>query len=235
VGYPALAAAGFVVLSVWSQIFAIPAAILILVAAYFAYARYLFAPNGGKVQDAIWATLLNRLEWDGQGRALDIGCGNGALSIGLAKKYPTALVTGVDYWGKEWGYAKALCERNAVAEGVGNRLTFQKASASSLPFPEESFDLVVSNLTFHEVKDAPDKRLLIKEALRVLRKGGAFAFQDLFLMKRAYGDMDSLLVAIRSWDATKAEFVDTHNAPFIPWALKLPFMVGTMGLITGTK
>jgi SAM-dependent methyltransferase len=232
---PALVGLGFITLSVWSIVFAIPAAVLILVAAYFAYARYLFAPHGGRVQDLIWTNLLDHLEWDGRGQALDIGCGNGALAIRLARKYTAAKVAGIDHWGKQWEYSKALCERNATIEGVGERLTFQQASASSLPFPDESFDLVVSNLTFHEVKDAADKRLLIKEALRVLRSGGVFAFQDLFLSKRVYGDVGALLVAIRSWGAEKVEFVDTHNAPFIPWALKLPFMVGTMGLVVGAK
>jgi len=232
---PALVGLGLIALSVWSIVFAIPAAVLILVAAYFAYARYLFASQGGNVQGLIWANLLDHLEWDGRGQALDIGCGNGALAVRLAKKYPAAKVAGIDHWGKQWEYTKALCERNASIEGVEERLTFQQASATSLPFPDESFDLVMSNLTFHEVKDAPDKRLLIKEALRVLRSGGVFAFQDLFLSKRVYGEVDALLVAIRSWGAEKAEFVDTHDAPFIPWALKLPFMVGTMGLIVGAK
>jgi SAM-dependent methyltransferase len=233
--FPALVGVVLVVLSIWSLLLAIPGAIFILVAAYFFYARRLFSCHGRNVQGAIWAILLDRLEWDGDGRALDIGCGSGALSVGLAKKYPAAVVTGVDHWGERWDYSKALCERNASIEGVGERVTFQQSSASSLPFEDGSFDLVVSNLTFHEVKDAPDKSLLIKEALRVLRTGGIFAFQDLFLLKRVYGDVDALLVIIRGWGATRAEFVDTHNAPAIPWALKLPFMVGTLSLITGAK
>jgi SAM-dependent methyltransferase len=232
---PVLAGGGFIALSIWSHVLVIVAAILLLIAAYFAYARYLFAPQGGNVQGAVWTTLLDHLEWDGRGRALDVGCGSGALSIRLAIRYPAAVVTGIDHWGKQWEYSKALCERNAVIESVGERLTFRQASASSLPFPDESFDVVVSNLTFHEVKDTPDKRLLVKEALRVLRTGGIFAFQDLFLMKRIYGDIDGLLMIIRSWGVAKVKFVDTHDAPFIPWALKLPFMVGTMGVIEGMK
>jgi SAM-dependent methyltransferase len=233
--FPALAGVALVALSIWFPLLTIPAAIFIIVAAYFAYARHLFASHGGNVQGAIWTMLLDRQEWDGNGRALDIGCGSGALTVRLARKYPAAMVTGVDHWDERWEYSKALCERNASLEGVGERITFRQASASSLPFEDGSFDLVVSNLTFHEVKDASDKRLLIKEALRVLRSGGTFAFQDLFLLKRLYGDVDTLLVTIRGWGATRVEFVDTHNAPEIPWVLKLPFMVGTLGLIAGTK
>jgi ubiquinone/menaquinone biosynthesis C-methylase UbiE len=187
------------------------------------------------MQERIWASLLSHIEWDGRGRALDIGCGSGALSIKLAHRYPECAVTGIDQWGGHWEYSMSLCERNAAIEGVGSRLTFQQATASSLPFPDNSFEVVVSNLTFHEVRETADKRLLIREALRVLKKDGSFAFQDLFLMKHVYGDMDDLLESIRGWGATRVVFTETHNAPYIPRALKLPFMVGTMGLIAGNK
>jgi len=232
---PALAGLVFAVLATWVLLFVILAVILIAIAGYFAYARYLFAPRGGDVQAAVWNTVLEHLDWNGQGKALDVGCGNGALSIKLAKKYAEAKVTGIDQWGKQWEYSKATCERNADIEGVGNRTTFQQASAASLPFTDESFDAVVSNLTFHEVKDVADKRLLVQEALRVLKKDGVFAFQDLFLIKRAFGGMTDLVVTIRRSGVGSAEFVDTSKAPYIPTALKLPFMIGTIGLIKGKK
>ena len=128
-----------------------------------------------------------------------------------------------------------MCERNAKIRGVSDRVTFQKASASSLPFSDEYFDVVVSNLVFHEVGDAPDKREVIREALRVVKKGGMFAFQDLFLMKRIYGDIENLIEDIRSWGLRRVEFVQTGEASFIPTALKLPVMTGTMGIIAGEK
>jgi len=114
-------------------------------------------------------------------------------------------------------------------------IAFQKASASALPFDEEFFDAAVSNLTFHEVSDAKEKRDVIKEALRVVKKGGSFAFQDLFLWKRIYGEVDGLREKIRSWGIERVEFVDTSDSEFIPRALKLPFMVGTIGILYGRK
>jgi ubiquinone/menaquinone biosynthesis C-methylase UbiE len=114
-------------------------------------------------------------------------------------------------------------------------VTFQKASASSLPFPDEQFDAVVSNLVFHEVKDTSDKLGLIKEALRVLKKGGKFALQDLFYLERMFGKPEVLLRTIRSWGIRDVELIETSNSSFIPTALKLPFMVGTLGLIKGEK
>lgn len=210
-------------------------AFFLLVSAYFAYARREFSSQGGNVQDQIWDLLLAHLSWDGKGRVLDIGCGNGALAVKLARKYPEALVVGIDSWGKNWEYSKDRCERNAMIEGVGERLSFRKAGASALPFSDGEFDAVVSNLAFHEVKDAKDKRQLIREALRVAKKGGAFAFQDLFSDKRTYGAADDLVRTVQSWGTEKAEFIPTRDADFIPAMLKLPFMVGTIGIIAGRR
>nr|WP_231551485.1 class I SAM-dependent methyltransferase [Methanobacterium sp. SMA-27] len=114
-------------------------------------------------------------------------------------------------------------------------MTFQKATASDLPFENNYFDAAVSNLVFHEVQDTKDKRDVIKEALRVVKKGGTFAFQDLFHEKRIYGDIEDLLETIRNWGVESVEFSSTKDSKFIPKALKLPFMVGTIGIIYGKK
>jgi SAM-dependent methyltransferase len=102
-------------------ILVIPSLLCFAVAAYFAYARHLFSPKGKDVQSQIWDGIVSNLDWNGQGKALDIGCGNGALTIKVAKKYPAAIVTGIDYWGAKWGYSKSACEANAKAEGVEDK------------------------------------------------------------------------------------------------------------------
>jgi precorrin-6B methylase 2 len=53
------------------------------------------------VQEKIWELVLSNLEWNGQGQALDIGCGNASLTIKLAHKYLRAQIVGIDYWGKK--------------------------------------------------------------------------------------------------------------------------------------
>lgn len=228
---------GFVFLGlgflVW--VLAVPSVLFFLVAAYFVYARYQFSLQGGNVQDRVWSLVLESLDWNGEGKALDIGCGNGALSIKLAKKHPKAQVTAIDYWGKRWEYSKSMCERNAELEDVNERMTFQKASAVALPFDDGYFDAAVSNFVFHEVSDAKDKREVIREALRVVKKGGKFSFQDEFLVKQFYGDPKDLVETIKSWGINQVEFVKTRDADFIPQALKLPFMLGSIGIIKGEK
>jgi hypothetical protein len=107
--------------------------------------------------------------------------------------------------------------RNACANGFENK-------------PRPAFRPTIMHMT-----PSPDQRLLIKEALRVVRKGGPFGFQDLFLWKRVYGEADDLLQTIRSWGIDKVELVDTSRSPFITRALKLPFMVGTIPILHGRK
>ena len=232
---PTAIAVVFAALSFLSLFFLIPAAVFLLIASYFALARYLFSPRGRNVQKTIHSFVLDRLHWNGEGRALDIGCGSAALAIGVAKKFPCSRVVGTDYWGGNWQYSRKVCEDNARAEGVGERVTFQKASASALPFPDGDFDAVVSNLVFHEVKDTKDKMSLVKEALRVLKKGGKFALQDLFYIERMYGKPDDIIKTIKGWGVERVEFWVTKDSAIIPLALKLPFMVGTLGLIVGEK
>jgi SAM-dependent methyltransferase len=222
-------------LSCLFPVLVILAIVFLFICLYFIYAWYLFAPQGGNVQNQIHDLLSAQLQWNGEGQALDIGCGNAALTIKLAHKYPHARFIGIDYWGNKWEFSKHICEKNARFERVQDRVTFQKTSASALPFPDGSFDVVVSNLVFHEVRDAKDKKKVLHEALRVVKNGGTFAFQDLFLMKRLFGDIDDLLQTIRSWGINQVEFIPTRDATFIPRALKLPFMVGTMGIISGKK
>lgn len=114
-------------------------------------------------------------------------------------------------------------------------MTFQKGTALSLPFEDGHFDAVVSNFVFHEEGGVSDKREVIREALRVLKKGGKFAFQDDFLIRKIYGDPDALIATIKSWGTARVEFVETRNSLFIPRLLKVPFILRTMGMIRGEK
>ncbi len=211
------------------------AAFFIACVVYFRHARRLFSPEGGDIQNKVLDLLVSHIDWDGKGKALDIGCGSGALAVKIAKRFPQAHITGLDFWGADWNYAKAQCETNTALESVETQTDFVQGSATALPFADGTFDLTVSNMTFHEVKDAKNKIDLIKEALRVLKPGGAFVFQDLFLLKAYYGAPDELVAAVKAMGAKEVQFENTSNAPFIPTALKLPFMLGAAGVLRGRK
>jgi SAM-dependent methyltransferase len=225
----------FLGLSFLSLFFLVGTFVFLVPTTYFIYAYFQFSPRGGNLQAKIMDLIFNQLVWDGDGKLLDIGCGNGALAIEAAKKYPKAQIVGIDYWGGQLEYSQESCEKNAQLANVAERTSFQKASAAKLPFEDESFDVAVSNVVFHNVQDVKDKRALIQEALRVLKKDGLFVFQDLFLWKRIYGEPQDLLATIKGWGVQDIKLLDTSEQAFIPSAMKLPFMVGQIGIIYGKK
>ncbi len=211
----------------------VPAAAFLVAAACLAYVRHAFGAGG--VQAKVYELLLGQLDWDGRGQALDVGCGNAGLTVRLAQRFPAARVTGIDRWGAFWEFSKEVCETNARVDGVGSRVSFQQASAVALPFEDGTFDAAVSNLVFHEVRDAKDKRALVREALRVVKPGGAFAFQDLFFDRGLYGDPTAFVETIQSWGTTSVTLTRTGDASFIPLLLRLPSAMGTMGIIAGRR
>lgn len=215
--------------------FWIPAFIFLIISAYFICARMIFSPRFGNLQEKIQELVITHLDWDGKGKVLDIGCGNAPLTIKLAQQYSQAEIIGMDYWGKNWDYSMQVCTANATIAGVEKQISFKQGSASKLPFEDARFDLVVSNLVFHEVQDVKDKRASIQEAFRVLKPGGVFVFQDLFLLTPYYGTPEALLNTIRQWGLSKVEFIRTCDEAFIPSWVKLPFMIGTLAILRGIK
>jgi len=200
---------------------------------YMAYAYWLLGKNDGGLQKQICNTLLDRLDWDGKGKALDIGTGSGRIAISLAKRYPSANIVGMDYWSNPWTYSKSVCDRNAEFESVADRVVFEKASAVSLPYEDGEFDLVVSNFVFHSVR-VVNKRALIKEALRVVKQGGVYAFQDLF-NKQFYGDIGLFYEELKTWGLKEVKLVDTSDFVHIPVALRVNHMLGNSRILYGIK
>src|SRR3954447_13319034 len=90
-------------------------------------------------------------------RVLEIGCGEGDGALFLAREFPTARVRGLD--SSEEAIRAAVSRIGLDPEG---RVAFKRGSPSSLPYPEDFFDLVVQSRG----------RLRPKELRRVLRPGG---------------------------------------------------------------
>ncbi|MBI4543954.1 MAG: class I SAM-dependent methyltransferase [Gemmatimonadetes bacterium] len=104
-------------------------------------------------------------------RVLDLGCGTATLTLMVARAYPGALVAGVD----ADPAALALARSKAAQAGLGLQLT--QAFASSLPYPDGSFDRVLSSLLFHHLT-AEEKRRSLEEVWRVLKPGGEIHIAD---------------------------------------------------------
>ena len=109
---------------------------------------------------------------------LDLGCGNGTAAIWLAGE-SGGRVTGIDLSGVR--VANALEKRDGLSPAFRERLAFEKASATDLPFETGAFTHVWSQAVIYHV---PDKRAVLKEAYRVLADGGTMVFDDLLRPKR---------------------------------------------------
>ena len=91
-------------------------------------------------------------------RVLDLGCGNGTTAIWLSHDRKCH-VTGVDLSGVR--VANAEKARAKQSPGTRDRLAFEKASATDLPFPDGTFTHLWSQAVIYHV---PDKRAVLKEA-----------------------------------------------------------------------
>ena len=180
----------------------IAAGILLALLLWCAWIRRQYAFGGGGMMERTHLVILSHLDFDGQGQLLEVGCGSGPLSIRAALTWPSAQVVGIDYWGVDFGYNQAMCEKNAASEGVAARCRFQHGNANKLDFPDESFDAVVSNYVYHNIMGS-DKRTLLLETLRVLKKGGVFALND-EMKPRMYGDMETFAQELRDMEIGRA-------------------------------
>jgi len=140
----------------------------------------LYASKRGKF--VVWAELLNQLNLSGDEWVLDLGCGRGAILLLAAERLSVGRAVGVDLWrkGDQSGNAAEVTIRNAVAEGVADRVELHTANMTDLPFEDESFDVIVSNVAVHNIKDRIGREKAIEEAVRVLRPGGRLMIADIF-------------------------------------------------------
>ena len=146
-------------------------------------------------------------------KGLDVGCGSAALTIAVAKRNPSALITGIDRWGKEYAsFNKNLCESNAKAEGVSNTF-FMQGDAVKLPFEDETFDAVTSNYVYHNIP-GKDRQEILLETLRTLKKGGTFAIHDI-MSKYKYGDMNEFVKKLKDMGYEDVRLIDTTNGMFM--------------------
>ncbi|UFS68623.1 malonyl-ACP O-methyltransferase BioC [Geomonas sp. RF6] len=138
------------------------------------------------VQRAVVDQLLERLERTGvrPRRLLDVGAGTGRLLAALHLAYPEAAASGVDL-------APGMCE-SAAASLRGTGIEVLNADAEHLPFPADSFDLVLSTSTFQWLTTLDNA---FAEAYRVLQPGGLFCFalfgeDTLFELRESYDRAD---------------------------------------------
>jgi len=112
---------------------------------------------------------FNRININPEGTMLDLGCGEGRHIFGLMEKFPDLKCIGLD---PHIESLEKAFEGLKFLESISNSKTnFLSGSAYSLPFSDDSFDLVVCSEVLEHLHDYKDA---IKEINRVLKPGGQF-------------------------------------------------------------
>ena len=115
----------------------------------------------GTTLQIVGETLCESLDLRSGTRVLDVAAGNGNATLAAARRWCDVVST--DYVGSllDAGRARALAE--------GHTVNFQEADAEALPFPEASFDTVLS---IFGVMFTPNQEQAASELIRVCKPGG---------------------------------------------------------------
>ncbi len=100
------------------------------------------------------------------GRMLEVPVGTGVLSMPVYERLPDADITCLDYSPDMMERARRQAEKRSL-----ENVSFMQGDAGKLPFPDGSFDLVLSLNGFHAF---PDKEAAYREVFRALKPGGIF-------------------------------------------------------------
>jgi len=106
-----------------------------------------------------------------KGRGIDVGTGPGVFPIFISKAIP-----GIRFKGLDLSRVMVdLARKNAIEEGINDRVEFEVGSAYDLPAEDHSLDLVLCINTLHHLDRPVD---FFNEVARSLKEGGAFVIVD---------------------------------------------------------
>ena len=101
---------------------------------------------------------------------LDVGCGPGSITLGLAEAVAPGNVVGIDVSAERVDEARALADERGIAN-----VTFEVGDAVALGFEEASFDAAFEHSVFMHVVNPGQAA---REVFRVLKPGGVFGASD---------------------------------------------------------
>lgn len=105
-------------------------------------------------------------------KILEVGCGDGDwLAIFVELGADVAALAGIDLDANRISVARARLEKADLRTG----------DATSLPWPEGSFDIVAQSTVFSSILDETMRKQVAGEMLRVLKPGGAVVWYDFFV------------------------------------------------------
>lgn len=177
----ALAAGGITLIGATSDLAVIVVILVVAASAYFLGMGSLMLFWSRSVKLTTRERMLDQIAWRGNERVLDVGCGRGLMLVAAARRLPEGEAIGIDIWRAEDQSRNAPdgAIENAAIEGVSDRVAVETADMRALPFPEASFDVVVSHWSIHNLDEVADRARALEEITRVVRPGGAIILADI--------------------------------------------------------
>ena len=115
--------------------------------------------------------LIRQAQFDAGQRVLDLACGTGTLAIRVKQCFLSVNITAVDCD----PIILSIAERKANRANVA--IQFDQAFSENLPYPDESFDRVVTSLFFHHLT-WENKKQTASEIFRILKPCGELHVAD---------------------------------------------------------
>lgn len=153
---------------------------------HLSHLNALFTGRGSRIYDVVMVRLTRRLYQrviadlatlrSPSGKVLDVGTGPGTLVREIARSLPGLQVYGIDLSEDMIGLARAHARREQLAE----RVHFACSDVAHLPYPDQTFDVVVSTISMHHW---PEITQPLRELHRVLRPGGRIWIYDFRFVK----------------------------------------------------
>ena len=165
---------------------------------------YAFGFMGPK-NDLLARTLINyfQKEYPSQNptKILDMGCAVGNSTTAWKEEYPEAEVHGIDVGAPVLRYA------HGRAESMGLPIHYKQQNAEKTHYPDQSFDLVLSHIMFHETSQSALPRIL-GESYRLLKPGGMMMHLDI------PGGGDPFSSFVMEWECqnTNENFANMYRA-----------------------
>lgn len=187
----------------------------------------------GAKEETFKPLLINQAKIQANFRVLDLGCGTGTLTLLAKKTQPKAIVIGIDIDPNILGIAKSK------AAQANLHVRFDHGTAFNLPYPDGSFDRIISSLVLHHLT-RENKLKALKEALRVLKRNGELHIADI-------GKPQNALMRLPAVIMRRLEETEDNVKGLIPNMLKsagfvgveetskLMTMFGTVSLYKGIK
>ena len=140
-------------------------------------------------------------------RVLDLGCGTGTLTIQIKQFCPLIELIGLD------GDPRILQIAKSKAEAADLSIQWREGLATTIPYPDASFDRVISCLMVHHLTTS-NKVKAFQEVSRVLKPGGEFHLLD-------FGKPSNLLMRMISIPIARLEQTGDNIQGLLPEMLRL--------------